>query len=537
MKSQSADLEGLFNRLADGIASEADEQLLAELLRASPQTRRAYREFMALHSALHWDYVATAAPEPPKQPAPPVSGGDSRMGWLVSFMSGTIVATVVVLAVLQPFSSTTALKPETRAVDEERDDIRDSEGAADQVPGSEDAIAALMVDEVGARFADGLSPDGVQFRPGKYELLEGVMHLRFAQGADVMLASPALLEVQDAQHIRLAYGKIRITAPPTAKGFTVATPAANYVDLGTEFGLRVDRRSGASDLYVFDGQVNVADPQSGKILSEVTGGESSRYVDGVTGAAPQFQENEFPTPGAIGFQRWQQYEQELRQDESLLAFFPFRKAADESVLANGLGEDDMADGRIVGARWTTGRWPGKDALLFDRDTDFAEFNIPGEHEELTIAAWVKVDRLDHVFNAILNSNGYDLGDIHLQLTRQGIPRGGVAVVGKFEETIVGKSVPLGRWTHIVSVLSMQTRSHQIYINGVLARERRWQSDQVLRPGSCRIGNWLAVEDVGPTNRAFRGRMDELAIWRRALSNNEVKQLVEAGRPGMLWNDE
>jgi hypothetical protein len=363
------------------------------------------------------------------------------------------------------------------------------------------------------------------------------MHLRFAQGADVVLASPARLEVTDAQHIRLAYGKVRVTAPPTAKGFTVATRDADYIDLGTEFGLRVDRRSGASDLYVFDGQVNVADPQSGKILSEVTEGESSRNVDGVIGAAPQLQENEFPTSGLIGFQRWQQYEQELRQDKSLLAFFPFRKAADESVLVNGLGEDAMADGRIRGARWTSGRWPGKDALLFDRDTDFVEIDIPGEHQELTIAAWVKVDRLDHVFNAILNSDGYDLGDIHLQLTRQGIPRGGVAVEGSFEETIVGNSVPLGRWTHIVSVLSAPTRSHQIYVNGVLARERRWQTYQVLRPGSCRVGNWLAVEDVGPTNRAFRGRVDELAIWSRALSKDEVLGLVEAGRPGMLWNDE
>ena len=537
MNSGTADLEGLFNRLADGIASEADEQLLGELLRASPQTRREYREFMALHSALHWDYVATAAPQPLQQAQPPVSRNDLRLGWLASFVAGTVVATAVVLAVLQPFTSTTADKPGTPAANEKHDDIRGNEDAKDRVSGSEDAIAALMVDEVGAKFADGRAPDGVQFWPGKYELLEGVMHLRFTQGADVVLASPARLEVRDAQHIRLAYGKIRITAPPTAKGFTVATPAANYVDLGTEFGLRVDPRSGASDLYVFDGQVNVADLQSGKVLSEVTEGESSRFADGAISAAPPFKENEFPTPGAIGFQRWQQYEEELRKDESLLAFFPFRKTADESALVNGLTDDVMADGRIEGARWTTGRWPGKDALLFDRDTDFAAIDIPGEHQELTIAAWVKVDRLDHVFNAILNSDGYDLGDIHLQLTRQGIPRGGVAVGGNFEETILGNSVPLGRWTHIASVTTTRTRSHQIYINGTLARERRWQVDQVLRPGSCRIGNWLAVEDVGPMTRALRGRVDELAIWSRALSKDELTRLVEAGRPGMLWNDE
>ena len=533
MISQHEDLEGLFNRLADGIASEADERLLGDLLRASPEARRAYREFMTLHSALHWDYVATAAPEPPAPSAPPLSRDGSHIGWVVPFIAGVTMATIVALGLLQSLRSPIADKTEIPPLT----DRRDNEVSADPIPGDEAAIAALLVDEVGARFADGSSPDGVQFRPGKYELLEGVMHLRFTQGADVVLASPARLEVQDAQHIRLAYGKIRITAPPTAKGFTVATPAANYVDLGTEFGLRVDPHSGASDLYVFDGQVNVADPESGKILSEVTGGESSRFVDGATGATPQFKDNEFPTPGAIGFQRWQQYEQELLQDESLLAFFPFRKVADESVLANGLGEDNMANGRIEGARWTTGRWPGKDALLFDRDTDFVEINIPGVHEALTIATWVKVDRLDHVFNAILNSDGYDLGDIHLQLTRQGIPRGGVAVVGKFEDTIVGNAVPLGHWTCVVSVLSGQTRSHQIYLNGNLARERRWHSDQPLHPGTSRIGNWLGVDDVGPTDRALRGRVDELAIWRRALSHEEVQRLVEAGRPEMLWNGE
>jgi ferric-dicitrate binding protein FerR (iron transport regulator) len=537
MNSQGVDLEGIFNRLADGIASAADEQFVGEMLRADSHARRAYREFMALHSALHWDYVATAAPEPQQQSAPPVTRTDSRWGWLVSFAAGTVVATVILLAVLQPFASMTADNPGTSAVGDQRNDIPGEENAGEGARGSEGAIAALLVDEVGTRFADESSPDGVQFRPGEYELLEGIVHLRFAQGADVVLASPARLVVKDAQHIRLTYGKIRITAPPTAKGFTVSTPAADYVDLGTEFGLRVDRRSGASDLYVFDGQVNVADPQSGKILSEVTEGESSRYVEGLGGAAPAFRENEFPTPGAIGFQRWQQYEEALRRDESLLAFFPFRKTADESVLVNGLTDDAMADGRIEGARWTTGRWPGKDALLFDRDTDFAEIEIPGEHRELTIAAWIKVDRLDHVFNAILNSDGYDLGDIHLQLTRQGIPRGGVAVGGNFEETISGDSVPLGRWTHIASVTSTRTRSHQIYINGVLARERRWQVDQVLRPGLCRIGNWLAVENVGPMTRAFRGRVDELAIWSRALSKDELARLVEAGRPGMLWNNE
>ena len=513
-----SDRESLFNRLADGIASAADEQRLGELLRASPAARRAYREFMALHAGLHWDYVATASPEPSPTSPVTVPHRVSRAGWFVAFLTGAVVASVAALAVSKSITPAAADKPTIPA-------------AITAAPA--DLIAALLVDEVGAEFAAGLGPDGVRFGPGEYELLEGVVHLRFAQGADVVLAGPARLEIKDAQHTRLAYGKVRVTAPPTAQGFTIATRAADYVDLGTEFGLRVDPESGASDLYVFDGQVNVADPQSGKVLSEVCEGKSSRSVDGVIGPAPELRENDFPTPGAIGFHRWEQQEHELRNDRGLLAYFPFRRTADESVLVNGHPAGGMANGRIEGARWTTGRWPGKDALLFDRDTDFVQLHIPGEYRELTIAAWLKLDRLDFVFNAILNSDGYDLGHVHLQLTRQGHPRGGVAVAGQYDDRIAGNPVPLGHWTHVAAVLSTGTRSHRVYVNGVLALERSWRSDQVLRPGSCRLGNWLSVANLGPENRALRGRVDELAIWSRVLAVDEIKNLVETGRPGML----
>ena len=101
MNSIDADLESLFNRLVDGIASEADEQQLSELLRSGPQARRAYREFMSLHSALHWDYVSALAPEVAgdhslKSP-PAVSLPASPMGWVLAFVAGTTVASVVAL--------------------------------------------------------------------------------------------------------------------------------------------------------------------------------------------------------------------------------------------------------------------------------------------------------------------------------------------------------------------------------------------------------------------------------------------------------
>lgn len=529
MTTADADLEGLFNRLADGLSSEADERTLAELLRESAQVRREYREFVALHSGLHWDYVAASAPEllqSPTVPAPP-PGSSWRAGWFAAFGAGVLLAGAAAVALF-------LLRPVPPAVPERASALPNPE-----VPKAE-AIAALLVDGVGAEFAAGRAPDVVRFVHGEYELVKGIVHLRFAQGADMVLVAPARIEVTDAQRTRLVQGQVRVIAPPTAKGFTVATGAANYIDLGTEFGLRVDPASGASDLYVFDGQVDVTDPRSGAVRS-VTGGKSARLVDGQPADAPPLKEGDFPTPGTIGLKRWEQYERRMREDRTLLAFFPFRRQADESVLANMAEGGGMGDGRIVGARWTTGRWPGKDGLLFDRDTDFAQVTIPGEHQELTIAAWVKVERIDFVLNAILNSDGYETGGIHFQLNRQGFVRGGVIVAGNFQDPFVGKPVPLGRWVHVASVISARTRSQQIYVNGALARERTWQNDVLVRPGTCRIGNWLAIpkdhpKDQFPT-RSLRGQVDELAVWSRVLPKEEVGQLVEAGRPGLLWNKE
>lgn len=517
------ELEALFNRLADGLASAEDERRLGEVLRADSSARRAYREFMALHSALHWDYVAAATPELPHASTLPsaVSPRRLRATWFAAFGAGVLFASAfaVALFLFQPVPPSLP-QPASNPV---------------QLEGTKaDPIAALLVDGVGAEFAPGHAPDGVRFGPGEYELVKGLVHLRFAQGADMVLAAPARIEVTDAQHTRLLAGKVRVVVPPTAKGFTVSTKAANYIDLGTEFGLRVDPANDTSDLYVFDGQVDITDPRSGAVRS-VTSGKSARSIDGQSSDAPPLQEADFPTPGSIGLKRWEQYEVEMSKDRTLLAFFPFRRQPNESVLANASVGGRMGDGRVVGARWTTGRWPGKDGLLFDRDTDFAHVTIPGEHEELTIAAWVKVERIDFVLNAILNSDGYEPGGIHFQLNRQGFPRGGVIVPGNFKEPFVGKPVSLANWVHVASVLSARTRSQQIYIDGTLARERSWQTDILIKPGDCRIGNWLAVPNDQFPTRAFRGQMDELAVWSRALPKEEIGRLVEAGRPGLLWN--
>ena len=58
--------------------------------------------------------------------------------------------------------------------------------------------------------------------------------------------------------------------------------------------------------------------------------------------------------------------------------------------------------------------------------------------------------------------------------------------------------------------------------------------QVVPIRRGRLGNWLPSEKhLEKRTRAFRGRMDELAIWNRALLASELRAMFEAGRQNVI----
>lgn len=404
---------------------------------------------------------------------------------------------------------------------------------------SED-VTAMLVDEASAVFARPRQPGEVRFDPGSYELRSGTVHLRYVNGADLVVEGPARFEIRDAFRTDLAEGRVRAIVPPTAHGFTVVTREVAYEDVGTEFGLSMDAVTGESRMHVFDGQVNLrSGDASGELLRSAFGGDSVGFRDGQVLEFPDMDVGAFPSPAEIGHLRWVSQRQARLADPGLIAWFPFERGGDASQLVNEVREHGVTDGRIAGARWATGRWPGKQALWFDRDSDFVEIEIPGEHAELTVAVWMKVERFEHEMNAIFNSNGADSGDVHFQTNRLGLPRGGAQGVGRSNQSWVGNPVPQGKWVHVVSVLSLPQRRHVIYVNGLPVLESELaKSDVLLQPGECRLGNWL---DDGrfreDSSRALSGLVDELSIWNRALSSSEVAALTESGRPSLLWSRE
>ncbi len=401
-------------------------------------------------------------------------------------------------------------------------------------PGVGDSTMALLVDEAGATFAEGAAPDEVRFGQGVYELESGAMHLRFTNGADMIMRAPARFRIENALRVQLESGGLRAIVPESAHGFTVGSPGIDYEDLGTEFGVSVDPASGRSEMHVFDGQVNVRQPKAGELVSSIRFGESVAFDGEALSEGPAPDLSKFPTPGSIGFERWKVHAAEIEQSDGVIAFFPFQKGSDSEVLENQL-TSRVSPGRIVGARWVTGRWPGKEALLFDRDTDYVELSFEGAFEELTLTMWVKVDRLDHEVNALLDSNSWEDGDLHWQLKRQGLPWVGVKEWTQ-ERLLETPPAALGEWMHLTAQISRPLGIARVYKNGGLVYDARTIAAVPLTPGVCRIGNWLRdPEWPHAPVRALRGRIDEFAAWDRVLTPKEIEQLVEQGKPTRLWS--
>ena len=402
-------------------------------------------------------------------------------------------------------------------------------------PMPESESFGLLVDEAGAEFAKGFGPEKGRLDEREYRLESGKIHFRLSNGADVVMRAPAAFRLRDAFHLELLRGSLRAIIPPTAEGFTVGAPEVEYEDLGTEFGVTVDDRSGASRIHVFDGQVNAKDASSSQLLSSITSGQTMQFAGEDWERANPPGAGEYPVPGEIGMTRWETWRRQFVKDPSLVAFYSFVEDPDTpELLANEIAEANevVSDGSIKGARWVSGRWPGKSALLFDRDDDEVAFTIPGELEELTLSFWVKVDRLDYEYNALINSRSWEPGDLHFQIKRTGYAWANVNGRKGERPDISGDPILRNRWQHVVGVISPE--AIKTYVNGKLVWEQKRQVQTAIAPGTCSLGNWLDIPGkYQPTRRALKGRMDEVAIWNRALGQEEIQAHFESGRPSLL----
>jgi hypothetical protein len=182
------------------------------------------------------------------------------------------------------------------------------------------------------------------------------------------------------------------------------------------------------------------------------------------------------------------------------------------------------NGALKGApNWVDGKF-GK-ALQLNGSTDWVEVphaDILCVDKEVTVMAWVKADRYEVPgagYQGILSKSN-DTRSYSLYTTSSGVLHFSTAGVGT---TSVAK-VPLKEWVHIAAVVV--DGKHRYYFNGKLDSE---SGAAVKLPGLSD----KAIVLVGKTaegSREFQGIIDEVRIWNKALTIDEiVKQMDKGGK--------
>lgn len=112
-------------------------------------------------------------------------------------------------------------------------------------------------------------------------LKTGRVNLTFERGASVLLKGPVEFVVDTENGGTLDSGELMAHVPSAAIGFTVETPRVSVVDLGTEFGVRVNRegRKVDVDVQVFVGSVELSTKGSLVSRRKLVAGEMVQVLD------------------------------------------------------------------------------------------------------------------------------------------------------------------------------------------------------------------------------------------------------------------
>jgi hypothetical protein len=339
-----------------------------------------------------------------------------------------------------------------------------------------------------------------------------------------------------------------VHVPPHARGFKLMTPDADVVDLGTEFGLKVSE-AGASEVHVFDGEVEVYPGGGSAKLNLTTGGVwDALNGAGAVGADPLA----FADIAALHARSadaderrqiaWRSGMQRFLEDPRLLVGYTFEpvNAWDRSLRNQHPGAGESTHGSIVGAQWAQGRWRGKRSLEFKSPGDRVRLAVEGEYDAITLAAWVQVGGVDRRFNSLFLTDTWAPGNPHWQFIQDGSFVLGVHHDEGRDQHVFYSPVlfgpeNLGVWFHLATTFDLKTRTGKHYVNGRLVSEHAIQDippQTRIRIGSGELGNWGLPEGLKPRQeiRSFNGRMDEFLLFKAALTPGEVAMIYETGRP-------
>lgn len=534
----------LIDALLLGTINTEQQAELERLLASDPKQRQLYIDYMQVHNGLStWANETTepAAWIPQPTMAAPTSPMKTPRFLLLLFSSLIAASLLLSLAYYAGWNTRSDSSP---VITESSIDIPTNETTQPQT----DHIA-LLTQAVGVEWDTNRNLQaGAGLSAGWLKLKQGTIQVELISGASILIEGPAAVKLISPLKAFCQYGKIRASVPEQAQGFTMETSQLNVVDLGTEFTLSLDQ-SGSGQVQVINGKVELHstdDHSTQANIQSLTTGEGVQFdqrgtIDRLKEAIrpllnPEELSQLVEKQQAQQFLRWQKQNASLKADPSIIAYYDFEESANWLRTLNNKSQQkpsSASHGAIVGCQWTSGRWPQKRSLEFKRTSDRVRTHIPGEYQSLTFMAWVRIEGFDRWLSSLMLTDGYNPGNPHWQLSDKGEMILGVRTgPGKnYFSPVVLQPTDLGRWIFLVTVYDHQKREVVHYLDGVAVSHHKIENPIPLVIGPAEIGNWRPQEHTGAHSiRSLNGRLDEFALFGRALSPEEILQLYQSGKP-------
>ncbi len=207
-------------------------------------------------------------------------------------------------------------------------------------------------------------------------------------------------------------------------------------------------------------------------------------------------------------------------DPDLLGWWKFDEGSGTTAHdSSGKGNDGTLQGN---PQWVAGKIGG--ALEFDGDGDYVDcgaslaFNI---NTNITVACWIKVRQLDKSWQAIV-AQGDNSWRLHRSSSSNNIAWG---TNGLSPKDLTGSvNVNDGQWHHVAGVYDGTQK--RLYVDGNLDVSENSTGNINNSSYNVNIG-----ENAEATGRYWDGLIDDVRVYNRALTQEEIQKVMMGIPPG------
>ncbi len=389
---------------------------------------------------------------------------------------------------------------------------------------------------------------GSELRQGNFSLKKGFVQVTLKQGASVLFEAPCSFELIDKNTVHLNRGRAVATVPQAAVGFTIHTATSEIVDYGTEFGVEVLGDNG-TEVLVFKGLIElrerVENDQYIPIVKKISTGWAGRVdSDGVLDVSllsPKQISSTFirkvpESEYAAAVMRskplaYWQFSESVRGEypNTMSELYPCKTIGDIHLNNNSVNHAVVFPKSAL-----TDSYMYVDGVINElrgtREYAIEAWINPTEFNHSTLFAFLEPTQTwdkDKVGNMvmmleILGGNS-EVSKRHNRNAFRFVHRNLPSSEGGTE---IGTSKPydLNRWQHLVAV--KRENEMVVYLNGQRIGGKVDNTEVSIAP-MLHIGRLhpdfngkVPVKDV---RRNFFGEIDEVAIYDRALTLDEIRE--------------